>query len=161
MAGVKVTDLPVLGAAASDDVLYIVDTSDNLSKQIEVGDLTASLDVSSGTWTPIFTNATNACSNPAFSVASYSRVGSIVTCSIYGTVDLDFSSLQDGTFQASLPIPTTSSNSTGVASIKQPNQVNGSITNGGTKVAFRFLSLDTSFVIVNNVFSSVFQYEIN
>jgi hypothetical protein len=37
MAGVKVTDLPVLATAAADDVLYIVDTSDNLSKQIEVG----------------------------------------------------------------------------------------------------------------------------
>jgi hypothetical protein len=48
MAGVKVTDLPVLGAAASDDVLYIVDTSDNLSKQIEVSNLTASLGASSG-----------------------------------------------------------------------------------------------------------------
>jgi hypothetical protein len=161
MAGVKVTDLPVLGAAASDDVLYIVDTSDNLSKQIEFGDLTASLNVSSGTWTPIFTNATNACSNPAFSVASYSRVGSIVTCSIYGTVDFDFSSFADGAFQASLPISTTSSNATGASSVKQANQVNGSITSGGTKVLLRFFSADTSFVATDNVFSSVFQYQIN
>ena len=161
MAGVKVTDLPVLGAAASDDVLYIVDTSDDTSKQIEVGDLTASLDVSSGTWTPIFTNAANACSNPAFSVASYSRVGSIVTCSIYGTVDFDFLSFTDGVFQASLPIATTTSNATGAASVKQPNQVNGFITDGGTKVVFRFLSLDTSFVEADNFFSAVFQYEIN
>jgi len=38
MAGVKVTDLPVLATAAADDVLYIVDTSDNLSKQIAVED---------------------------------------------------------------------------------------------------------------------------
>lgn len=38
MAGIKVTDLDVLGAAAADDVLYIVDTSTNTSKQIEVED---------------------------------------------------------------------------------------------------------------------------
>jgi hypothetical protein len=161
MAGVKVTDLPVLGAAASDDVLYIVDTSSNTSSQIEVGDLTASLDVSSGTWTPVFTNVANACSNPAFSVASYSRVGSIVTCSIYGTVDFDFLSFTDGAFEASLPIATTTSNATGASSVKQPNQVNGFITDVGTKALFRFLSADTSFVGVGNFFSAVFQYEIN
>jgi hypothetical protein len=39
MAGVKVTDLPVLASAASDDVLYIVDTSTNQSRQIEVENL--------------------------------------------------------------------------------------------------------------------------
>jgi len=38
MAGVKVTDLPVLATVAPADVLYIVDTSDNLSKQIAVED---------------------------------------------------------------------------------------------------------------------------
>jgi len=39
MAGIKVTDLPVLGAAAPEDVMYIVDTSTNTSKQIAVEDL--------------------------------------------------------------------------------------------------------------------------
>jgi hypothetical protein len=39
MAGVKVTDLNTLGTAASDDVMYIVDTSTNESKQIEVGNI--------------------------------------------------------------------------------------------------------------------------
>jgi hypothetical protein len=39
MAGVKVTDLTTLGTAASDDVMYIVDTSTNESKQIEVGNI--------------------------------------------------------------------------------------------------------------------------
>jgi hypothetical protein len=39
MAGVKVTDLTTLGTAASDDVMYIVDTSSNTSKQIEVGNI--------------------------------------------------------------------------------------------------------------------------
>ena len=45
MAGVKITDLGTLTTAASDDLLYIVDVSDNTSgpqgtsKAIEVGDL--------------------------------------------------------------------------------------------------------------------------
>jgi hypothetical protein len=39
MAGVKVTDLTSTSTAASDDVFYIVDTSSNTSKQIEVGDV--------------------------------------------------------------------------------------------------------------------------
>jgi hypothetical protein len=39
MAGVKVTDLTPLPTAASDDVMYIVDTSSNTSKQIEVGNV--------------------------------------------------------------------------------------------------------------------------
>jgi hypothetical protein len=45
MAGVKITDLEVLTEAASDDLLYIVDVSDNTSgpqgtsKQIEVGNV--------------------------------------------------------------------------------------------------------------------------
>lgn len=39
MAGVKITDLPLLLEAKNEDLLYIVDTTDNTSKQIEVGNL--------------------------------------------------------------------------------------------------------------------------
>ena len=39
MAGIKVTDLPVLAESAPDDVMYIVDTSTNTSSQIEVADI--------------------------------------------------------------------------------------------------------------------------
>ena len=42
MAGIKVTDLPVLAESAPDDVMYIVDTSTNTSKQIEVADISIS-----------------------------------------------------------------------------------------------------------------------
>lgn len=39
MAGVKVTDLNALGSADANDVFYIVDTSANESKKIQVGDV--------------------------------------------------------------------------------------------------------------------------
>jgi len=41
MAGIKVTDLPVLGAAAPDDVMYIVETLTGTSKQINVEDISS------------------------------------------------------------------------------------------------------------------------
>jgi len=83
MAGIKVTDLPVLGAAAPDDVMYIVDTSTNTSKQIAVEDIVGGIpDIESGSWNPTTTNVSG---SPTVSVlaGNYSRVGSVVTCSLF------------------------------------------------------------------------------
>ena len=90
MAGIKVTDLPVLGAAASDDVFYIVDTSTNTSKQIEVQDIFGGIpDIESGAWNPTATNTGG--TNPVVSVSAgnYSRVGTVVTCSLFFEVGMD------------------------------------------------------------------------
>jgi len=157
MAGVKVTDLPVLGAAASDDVLYIVDTSSNTSSQIEVSSLLPVLE--SGTWTPTFSASDNACSNPTLIKALYTRVGSIVTCTIYGTVDLDFTGLfSEGTITTTFPIATTTPHAIGSVSIGVGNQFNG-YKNNTTRLVFQ--SLDTSFSAADVEFYCVFQYEIN
>jgi hypothetical protein len=99
MAGIKVTDLPVLGAAASEDVFYIVDTSTNTSKQIEVGDV-----LSSGSFTPTFSNDLNC--TPDFLKAIYSRVGNVVTVSYYLSIELD-ATFTAGAFNISIPIPST------------------------------------------------------
>jgi hypothetical protein len=97
MAGIKVTDLPVLGAAAPDDVMYIVDTSTNTSKQIETGNI-----FSSGTWTPTISGLINNISVTALS-GIYSRVGNVVTASVI--VDATFDTLAtQGAFEFSLPI---------------------------------------------------------
>ena len=88
MAGIKVTDLDVLGAAAPDDVFYIVDTSTNTSKQIEVQDIFGGItDIESGQWNPTITNVTG---SPTVSVVSgnYSRVGTVVTCSLFLDVEM-------------------------------------------------------------------------
>jgi hypothetical protein len=90
MAGIKVTDLPVLGAAAPDDVMYIVDTSTNTSKQIAVEDIVGGIpDIESGAWNPTPTNTGG--TNPTVTIlaGNYSRVGGVVTCSLFIGVDMD------------------------------------------------------------------------
>lgn len=66
MAGVKITDLEVLSESASDDLLYIVDVSDNTqspqgtSKAIEVGNFSKPYKVYSALLTQIGTDAPTA-----------------------------------------------------------------------------------------------------
>ena len=102
MAGIKVTDLPVLGAAAADDVFYIVDTSTNTSSQIEVGDILSSAD-----YTPTVSAETN-CTATVLR-ALYSRVGNVVTISYYFNIQLD-AGLSGGSFNVSIPVASNFSN---------------------------------------------------
>ena len=154
MAGVKVTDLPSTASAASTDVMYIVDTAVNQSKQIEVGDL---LDFESGTWTPTLSGEDNACDDANVVQALYSRIGNIVTCTIYGTVDLDFSTFSDGTITTTFPIASATPNAIGTISVNNEKQFNG-FKNSTNRLVF--LSSDTTFVTADVEFYSVFQYEI-
>jgi hypothetical protein len=110
MAGVKITDLLPLTTAASDDLLYIVDVSDTsqspqgTSKQIEVGNM-----FSSGTYTPTasgFVNGINV--NPQS--AKFTKVGNIVNCTLQIEIQLNVSE-STGSFELSLPIPSTFTNS--------------------------------------------------
>jgi hypothetical protein len=104
MAGIKVTDLPVLGAAASDDVFYIVDTSTNTSKQIEVQDIFGGIpDIESGSWNPTPTNTGG--TNPIVTIqgGNYSRVGGVVTCSLFFDLEMDAAE-NNAQFELNLPI---------------------------------------------------------
>lgn len=104
MAGIKVTDLPVLGAAAPDDVFYIVDTSTNTSKQIEVQDIFGGIpDIESGQWNPTPTNIGG--TNPIVSIqgGNYSRVGGVVTCSLFFDLEMDAAE-NNAQFELDLPI---------------------------------------------------------
>jgi len=103
MAGVKVTDLTPLATADPTDVMYIVDTSSNTSKQIEVQNLVGGIpDIQSGTWNPTVTNAG---SNPTVNVlaGNYSRVGGVVTCSLFLDITMDATENQ-AAFTLTLPI---------------------------------------------------------
>ena len=103
MAGVKITDLGTLSVAANNDLLYIVDVSDTsqspqgTSKQIELGNI-----VSSGNWTPVVSGETYG-EIVTIQRANYSRVGSIVTCSLFIDVELDAAET-NADFQISLPV---------------------------------------------------------
>jgi hypothetical protein len=102
MAGVKITDLTPLATAASDDLLYIVDVSDNTqspqgtSKQIEVGNL-----FSSGTYTPTISAEVNLTAAP--NSATYIRVGNIATVSAQLNISMNAGEVS-GSFEISLPV---------------------------------------------------------
>jgi hypothetical protein len=103
MAGVKITDLPLITEAASDDLLYIVDVSNTTqspqgtSSQIEVGNL-----FSSGTYTPTITQENNLTAAPI--EATYIRIGNIVNVSVQLSIVLD-DFQNSGGFDISLPFP--------------------------------------------------------
>jgi hypothetical protein len=158
MAGIKVTDLPVLGAAATDDVFYIVDTSTNTSKQIEVGNI-----VSSGTWTPTFSTFNQAITAVTSSAAFYSRVGNIVTCSISLTIEVDFSSDNTGSVQFTLPFSTTTGGACGsLSSSNITKQFNGAVRPASTTLGrIVMASEDTSLVTSTAACHVLFQYEVN
>lgn len=104
MAGVKVTDLTVTSTAAIDDIMYIVDTSSNTSKQIEVQDIYSGMpQFDSGIYTPTPSNVANSASVTAIS-SFYSRVNDIVTMLI--TLQISLGSGETTTsFNLDLPIP--------------------------------------------------------
>jgi hypothetical protein len=102
MAGVKVTDLTTLGTADATDILYIVDTTANQSKQIQVQNIYDGLpQFSSGNYTPTISGA-NDCV-PSVLRALYSRVNNIVTMSLYLDIDLD-PAQTFGSFNISPPV---------------------------------------------------------
>jgi hypothetical protein len=111
MAGVKVTDLTTLGTADAGDIMYIVDTSANQSKQIEVQNLYAGMpQFESGSFTPVFTNETNTPSVLNSIGGQYTRVNDtvIMTFRLAVTMDAGFNNTN---FNFSLPVASDFGNS--------------------------------------------------
>jgi hypothetical protein len=166
----KLTDpaIPEQDASvALDDLLHTVDVSDTsggaagTSKRTTVEKIfdvvEANLPITeSGTWTPIFSDAGAALSNPVLIDAYYSRQGDVVTCTISGTVDVDFSIGIAGAFETTFPIATTTQNAIGTATLLNENQNNGVVRNK----EIRFTSSDNAFN-TSAEFYAVFQYTIN
>jgi hypothetical protein len=101
MAGIKVTDLPSLATAASDDILYIVDVSTDTSKKIELGNLTASLDIANGVFTSTYSSLNNITALSIYE-GTWSRVGEVVTYGFYFEFELSVLSTS-GEFTFNLP----------------------------------------------------------
>lgn len=111
---------------------------------------------SSGIYTPILSNALNALSNPILINAFYSQVGNIVTCSIYGTVDIDYSLVSSGQFDLTFPILPNTINGNGLVNVEVPNNVNGIVRNN----QIALFSNDVTFIGLNVAFYAIFQYNI-
>jgi hypothetical protein len=102
MAGVKVTDLTTLGTADPADVMYIVDSSSNQSKQIEVQNIYSGMpQFESGAFTPTVSDEVDCNVTPI--QAFYQRVDNIVNCSYFLNVVLDTGETT-GAFNLSLPL---------------------------------------------------------
>ena len=110
---------------------------------------------SSGIYTPTLSNALDAASNPILINAFYSQVNNIITCSIYGDIDVDFSVINDGSFEFTLPINTLLINGIGVVNLKTEKTCNGSISG----YTIRLRSDDTT-LIGSIKFFAIFQYSI-
>ena len=158
MAGIKITDLSALSVAESADYLCIVDVSDTsqspagTTKKIELGNV-----VQSGTWTPTLDGVDGACSNPQLINAKYSRVGNIVTCTIYGTVDLDFTTFNSGYFNFDYPFAPTTNNSIGACGVRGfTGQINTYIRDNNIN-----FESDSSSTFSGVIFTAIFQYEID
>jgi hypothetical protein len=136
MAGVKVTDLTTLGTADPTDIMYIVDTTANQSKQIEVQNIYDGLpQFESGNYTPTISGE-NECTASVLR-ALYSRVDNIVTMSIYLDVDLD-AGFAVGSFNISPPVGSTFTNARDAFGIITP------ITNPFSELISTFVSADTA-----------------
>jgi hypothetical protein len=158
MAGIKITDLSALSVAEATDYLCIVDVSDTsqspagTTKKIELGNVGLS-----GTWTPTLDGVDGACDSPTLTKAQYSRVGNIVTCTIYGTVDLDFTTFNSGYFNFDYPFAPTTNNSIGACGIRTAI---GQVTTFIRDNNINFES-DSSSTISGAIFTAIFQYEID
>lgn len=137
MAGVKVTDLTTLGTADATDILYIVDTTANQSKQIEVQNIYDGLpQFESGNFTPTISGE-NDCTASCLR-ALYSRVGDIVTCSYYMNITLD-PTFTAGSYNISPPVGST------FTSPRDAFGVVGTITDPYTDLISSVVSADTAF----------------
>ena len=167
----KLTDpaIPVQsGTVATDDLIHTVDVSDTsggaagtskrttIQKIIDVVEENIPI-LESGTWTPTFSGAGSACSNPVLISAYFSRVGNVVTCAISGTVDVDFSIGIAGAFETTFPIATTILNGIGNISINNDRPCNAYVEGKNLK----FTSSHSPAIATNFIFFATFQYEIN
>jgi hypothetical protein len=139
MAGVKVTDLPALGTAAPDDILYIVDTTADQSRKIEVQNLFGGLpDIGGGDFTSsATTSGANDCT-PTVLRALYSRVNNIVTCTYYLGIALDVG-FTTGSFNIAPPVASNFTNARDAFGVLTP------ITDPYASLVSAVINADTTF----------------
>ena len=115
--------------------------------------------VKSGTYTVIFSGASGACSNPILPTlaAYYMQIENIVTVTISGVVDLDYSLTNTGTFAFTFPIQPIITNSIGLVNLEIDKNINGTIINGNINL----LSNDITLIQTAVPFYAQFTYQLN
>ena len=113
--------------------------------------------IESGEWTPTFFAPSGAVSNPILTKAYYTKVENIVTCTIFGGADFNFTFLTQGDISTSLPVQTTLPSAIGVGTISQGWNINSYMDSG---IKIRFESNDNT-INTGISFFIIFQYEIN
>ena len=103
-------------------------------------------------YSPVLDNASGAVSSPVLATAYYSINNGYVDVTIFGTIDVDFSTTNEGRFDFTLPIANISP-VLGNITFETANQCNG-IVNDNVSV----FSNDTSFVIGDVFFVAKFTY---
>jgi hypothetical protein len=139
MAGVKVTDLTPLGTADPTDIMYIVDTTANQSKKIEVQNLFSGLpDIGGGDFTSSATiSGENDCTVTCLR-ALYSRVNNIVTCTYYLSITLDVG-ITVGSFNIAPPVASNFTNARDAFGVLTP------ITDPYANLVSAVINADTAF----------------
>jgi hypothetical protein len=106
-----------------------------------------------GEYGTILDGVAGAITNVSLDTDFYSINNGVVDVTIYGTVDVDFSVVEEGGFNFTLPINTIS-DVLGVITFRTPNQINGIVIQHA-----RIYSNDTSFVVSAVPFVAKFTYQ--
>ncbi len=134
--------------------------SDNFNAtdvSISVASLLAEAGGEGGEWFPTFSDFSGAIASATLNLATYSKAGSIVTCTIQGSVTVDFSS-PSGSFDLTLPVASASYQTIGCVNIESPKQCNGIIKSGGRLV---LSSEDATFSNSGIPFYAILQYVVS
>ena len=164
MAGVKVTDLTATSTAAIDDIMYIVDTSSNTSKQIEVQNIYSGMpQFDSGSFTPTVSNETPGTTSITMNGGQYSRVNNIVTMNCWFSVAFGVSD-SAVTFNIDLPVASNFTQTKQLMGIVTTSDPNGNFDVGSIVAD---TSTDSGQITVNGTAGTtidyvhaMFQYEI-
>ena len=117
--------------------------------------------IESGSYIPTLLGQAYAITGTFFEYAYYTRINNIVTCYVYAFSNLNFSFLNIGTIDFTVPIPSTSVLPIGLGTMSG-NNLNISISafQGGTNTV-RFAFYNNGSFNSAGYYTLSFQYEIN
>jgi hypothetical protein len=107
----------------------------------------------SGAYTPTLNNALGSCSNPLLNGAYYSQVGKIITVTIAGYIDFDFSLGGGGSFEFTKPIISFNP-AFGVCTVNLKRNINCYVED----TTIYCESNDPLLIAANQSFYAIFQY---